>query len=413
MTNEELITAINLVRAGDKNAALPILKKIVVEEQDNEKAWIWLSDCLEAREQKIYCLQQAYRINPYNSMAHAALEKLNAPPMATSQPEAAPKTPAPLSPRQQDVVPSQAEADPTVSPQPVSAPIPPAQTPAASQPEPVQPAAGPDPDKWEVDQVTISFGLTGPKKNEIRDAVYEHVRQGWTYLYHDLDAPLAAKAMNYIFRPNLILSPIRNIMSKTQLAFGRNKSIPPQDQVDYPFAIKNRILPGEGHWFNPKRRKYFFKSIHGNILAHTVAVLDKKATGYDRVVTLYEDEDYRQRLAECRDSHLYLYPDGVEQLAATVKSGKKNEVIVTTPDGREFITLLSMQPQAVVYSIPWGMLALTVEGEVFRQGGLTKLPEGEERLILLWSAVCWRTQVSTVMDLWATKRRYKPIPVID
>jgi hypothetical protein len=76
MSFDKLSYAVQLAKAGNKAEALPLLKEIVRTDPDNETAWLWLHACIEQNEQKIYCLQQALRINPYNQGAQRALEKL-------------------------------------------------------------------------------------------------------------------------------------------------------------------------------------------------------------------------------------------------------------------------------------------------------------------------------------------------
>lgn len=77
MSSEKLNQAVSLIKAGNKPAALPILKEIVQAEPNNEMAWLWLYSCVSTTPQKTYCLQQALKINPNNENARLALEKLS------------------------------------------------------------------------------------------------------------------------------------------------------------------------------------------------------------------------------------------------------------------------------------------------------------------------------------------------
>ena len=88
MSIDKLSYAVQLVKAGSKAEALPLLKEIVQDEPDNEAAWLWLHACVDRKEQKTYCLQQALRINPYNQGAQRALDKLTLPAFAQPQPAA-------------------------------------------------------------------------------------------------------------------------------------------------------------------------------------------------------------------------------------------------------------------------------------------------------------------------------------
>jgi beta-lactamase superfamily II metal-dependent hydrolase len=76
MTSDTLRQAVQLIKAGDKQAALPILKNIVQTEPNNEMAWSWLYSCVESVPHKKYCLQKVLEINPNNQKAREVLEKL-------------------------------------------------------------------------------------------------------------------------------------------------------------------------------------------------------------------------------------------------------------------------------------------------------------------------------------------------
>lgn len=76
MTIDKLSYAVQLAKAGKKGEALPLLKEIVRADPDNETGWLWMYSCVATNAQKIDCLQQALRINPYNQNARRALEKL-------------------------------------------------------------------------------------------------------------------------------------------------------------------------------------------------------------------------------------------------------------------------------------------------------------------------------------------------
>jgi hypothetical protein len=77
MSLDKLNQAVRLIKAGNKNDALPILRKIVQSDPNNEMAWLWLYACVNTNPQKIYCLQQALRVNPENQNAQQALAKLS------------------------------------------------------------------------------------------------------------------------------------------------------------------------------------------------------------------------------------------------------------------------------------------------------------------------------------------------
>jgi len=96
MTSEKLRQAVRLIKSGNKQAALPLLKEVVQADPNNENAWLWLYSCVEIIEQKKYCLQQAIRINPSNENARATLLKLDNPIpslVQSIQPRAIPSSP--------------------------------------------------------------------------------------------------------------------------------------------------------------------------------------------------------------------------------------------------------------------------------------------------------------------------------
>lgn len=76
MASDKLNQAMQLIKAGNKQAALPLLKNIVQSEPNNEMSWLLLYSCVEPFSQKKYCLQKALEINPNNQNARTALKKL-------------------------------------------------------------------------------------------------------------------------------------------------------------------------------------------------------------------------------------------------------------------------------------------------------------------------------------------------
>jgi hypothetical protein len=92
MISEKLTQAVQLIKAGNKQAALPILKEIVQIEPNNETAWLWLYSSVDNTSQKKYCLQKVLEINPNNQNARNALAKLS-----NQIPSPAPQLARPLS----------------------------------------------------------------------------------------------------------------------------------------------------------------------------------------------------------------------------------------------------------------------------------------------------------------------------
>ena len=75
----ELKQAIDLIKAGSKQDALPILKTILKSDKDNERAWLWMTACANNVADRRYCLEQVLRINPNHEKAKAALAKMDEP----------------------------------------------------------------------------------------------------------------------------------------------------------------------------------------------------------------------------------------------------------------------------------------------------------------------------------------------
>jgi hypothetical protein len=76
MTLEKLQSAIKLVKSGDKQSARQLLLEILKSDPHNEKAWLWLSACVDTIEQRKYCLEKVLAINPNNVEVHNALHSL-------------------------------------------------------------------------------------------------------------------------------------------------------------------------------------------------------------------------------------------------------------------------------------------------------------------------------------------------
>jgi tetratricopeptide (TPR) repeat protein len=83
VSSDKLDDAVQLIKSGNKPAAVLLLKEILRANPRDEDAWLWLYSCVEQIEQKKYCLKKALEINPENQQAQKALRKLID---ATSQP---------------------------------------------------------------------------------------------------------------------------------------------------------------------------------------------------------------------------------------------------------------------------------------------------------------------------------------
>lgn len=76
----------NAINAGDTKTGFEILRQVLVEDPESEKAW-WIMSGLVQRKERATCLEQVLRINPGNQFAREALNKLNAsPPITETKP---------------------------------------------------------------------------------------------------------------------------------------------------------------------------------------------------------------------------------------------------------------------------------------------------------------------------------------
>ncbi len=103
--------ALKALRAGDKEQARSLLLSVVDEQEDNERAWLYLSAAVETLEEQQICLENVLAINPANEKARQGLERVNkalaarrsgspAPPASASSPSPFVTTdfPSPASP---------------------------------------------------------------------------------------------------------------------------------------------------------------------------------------------------------------------------------------------------------------------------------------------------------------------------
>jgi len=72
---EKIKQAENAIRNGDTKTGFEILRQVLAEDPDSERAW-WIMSGLVPREQRANCLIQVLRINPDNQLAQDTLDKL-------------------------------------------------------------------------------------------------------------------------------------------------------------------------------------------------------------------------------------------------------------------------------------------------------------------------------------------------
>ncbi len=90
MTPEKLSAAVQLIKSGNPQAAIPILREIIQGNPQDENAWLWLYACVDQIEQKKYCLERVLVINPGHQGARKTLGKLINPPPPPTPPHPRP-----------------------------------------------------------------------------------------------------------------------------------------------------------------------------------------------------------------------------------------------------------------------------------------------------------------------------------
>ncbi len=90
-----ILQAENAIKVGDTKTGFEILRQVLVENPESEKAW-WIMSGLVQRAERATCLEQVLRINPANQFARDALNKLQASPPIT---ETKPRREIPKPPR--------------------------------------------------------------------------------------------------------------------------------------------------------------------------------------------------------------------------------------------------------------------------------------------------------------------------
>lgn len=69
--------AIARVNAGELEEGRALLEQVLEQDPMNDRAWVWLSGCVEGEMQRRICLQQALRANPNNQAALDGMQLLD------------------------------------------------------------------------------------------------------------------------------------------------------------------------------------------------------------------------------------------------------------------------------------------------------------------------------------------------
>jgi tetratricopeptide (TPR) repeat protein len=72
----QLEEGIAAARSGDLELARSLLTNLLLEDETNERAWLWLSGVVETLEERQECLENALAINPANQLARRGLARL-------------------------------------------------------------------------------------------------------------------------------------------------------------------------------------------------------------------------------------------------------------------------------------------------------------------------------------------------
>lgn len=82
---DRLLDAVELIKTGERDAALDVLRALIREDNDFEDAWMWMSVAVETLDQSSVCLDNVLRVNPHNQAAAGALHRIRQPEMRLQQ----------------------------------------------------------------------------------------------------------------------------------------------------------------------------------------------------------------------------------------------------------------------------------------------------------------------------------------
>ncbi len=73
---ELLLMAIDAAKAGQKEGARMMLRKILAEDKRNERALMWMAKLSDSKAEQTQWLQKALAINPDNTIARQSLDRM-------------------------------------------------------------------------------------------------------------------------------------------------------------------------------------------------------------------------------------------------------------------------------------------------------------------------------------------------
>jgi hypothetical protein len=75
----KLKDGIDAARRGDRATARKLLEQVVIADENNELAWMWLASTVNTLSERRACLEKVLEINPNNARARDAIQQLGAP----------------------------------------------------------------------------------------------------------------------------------------------------------------------------------------------------------------------------------------------------------------------------------------------------------------------------------------------
>lgn len=89
---QTLREAISSIKSGNKTLGRQLLIRVLEDDDKNETAWLWLTQCLPSAEQKRECFNRVLEINPNNQHAKDGLKRLSTLSNIKTPPSVAPKS---------------------------------------------------------------------------------------------------------------------------------------------------------------------------------------------------------------------------------------------------------------------------------------------------------------------------------
>lgn len=77
--NQLLNEGIKAIKSGDRDKARTLLMRAVKLDEENERAWLWLSGAVKTKEERRICLENVLTLNPDNELAQKGLTQLGFP----------------------------------------------------------------------------------------------------------------------------------------------------------------------------------------------------------------------------------------------------------------------------------------------------------------------------------------------